>query len=77
LLGAGDMLYLASDMQKPVRVQTAFISEGEVKKVVSYIKEHNSGSLSAIDFGNGNNGAQQEPNDAIMLAGSMDDDDAD
>jgi S-DNA-T family DNA segregation ATPase FtsK/SpoIIIE len=27
LLGAGDMLYLSSDMQKPVRIQTAYISE--------------------------------------------------
>src|SRR5690606_31982896 len=27
LLGAGDMLYLSADMQKPVRLQTAYISE--------------------------------------------------
>jgi S-DNA-T family DNA segregation ATPase FtsK/SpoIIIE len=54
LLGAGDMLYLSSDMQKPVRLQTAYISEGEVKKVVSYIKQHNAGSLNALDLGNGN-----------------------
>jgi DNA segregation ATPase FtsK/SpoIIIE, S-DNA-T family len=51
LLGAGDMLYLSADMQKPVRLQTAFISEAEVKKVVSYIKSNNSGDLSGIDFG--------------------------
>ena len=51
LLGAGDMLYLSSDMAKPVRIQTAFISEGEVRKVVSYIKNHNAGNLSSIDFG--------------------------
>jgi DNA segregation ATPase FtsK/SpoIIIE, S-DNA-T family len=55
LLGAGDMLYLSSDMQKPVRLQTAFISEAEVKKVVSYIKSNNSGDLSSIDFGTGGN----------------------
>lgn len=65
LLGAGDMLYLSSDMQKPVRIQTAFISESEVKKVVSYIKSHNAGDLSSIDFGNGNGG--NEPNDVIGL----------
>ncbi len=51
LLGAGDMLYLSSDMQKPVRIQTAFISEGEVKKIVAYIKSHNAGNLSTIDMG--------------------------
>jgi len=76
LLGAGDMLYLSGDMQKPVRIQTAFISESEVKKVVSYIKGHNAGDLSSIDFGGGGisltNG---EPNDAIGLANSSFDDD--
>ncbi|MBU6388656.1 DNA translocase FtsK [Patescibacteria group bacterium] len=75
LLGAGDMLYLSSDMQKPVRIQTAFISENEVKKVVSYIKSHNAGNLSSIDFGGG---ASAEPNDVIGLVnGSFDDDDID
>jgi S-DNA-T family DNA segregation ATPase FtsK/SpoIIIE len=47
------MLYLSSDMAKPVRLQTAFISESEVKKVVSYIKAHNAGSLTAIELGGG------------------------
>jgi S-DNA-T family DNA segregation ATPase FtsK/SpoIIIE len=80
LLGAGDMLYLSSDMQKPVRLQTAYISENEVKKVVNYIKSHNAGDLSSIDFG-GSNGTgiqQTEPNDVIGLVnGSFDDDDID
>jgi DNA segregation ATPase FtsK/SpoIIIE, S-DNA-T family len=73
LLGAGDMLYLSSDMQKPVRIQTAFISESEVRKVVSYIKNHNIGDLSNIDFGG--NGAGAEPNDVIGLVNSGFDDD--
>ena len=80
LLGAGDMLYLSSDMQKPVRIQTAYISEAEVKKVVSYIKSHNAGDLSSIDFGGpGVTGVQSmEPNDVIGLVnGSFDDDDDD
>lgn len=37
LLGAGDMLFMSGEMSKPVRVQSAFISEGEVKKVVKYL----------------------------------------
>ncbi|KND46816.1 MAG: DNA segregation ATPase FtsK/SpoIIIE, S-DNA-T family [Parcubacteria bacterium C7867-004] len=70
LLGAGDMLYQSADMQKPVRLQTAYISEQEVKKVVAYIKQHNAGSLSSLDLGAGTNGTGvHEPNDAIMLAG--------
>lgn len=39
LLGSGDMLYLGGEMSKPVRIQSAFISETEVKKVVKYLIE--------------------------------------
>ena len=41
LLGAGDMLYLSGETSKPVRLQSAFVSEAEVKKVVSFISGHN------------------------------------
>ena len=73
------MLYLSSDMQKPVRIQTAFISEGEVKKVVSYIRAHNAGDLSSIDLGGaGTTGVQSmEPNDVIGLVNGGFDDDID
>jgi S-DNA-T family DNA segregation ATPase FtsK/SpoIIIE len=37
LLGAGDMLYLGGEMSKPVRLQSAFISESEVKRVVKFL----------------------------------------
>ena len=37
LLGAGDMLYQSGDMAKPVRLQSSYISEAEVKKVVKYL----------------------------------------
>ncbi|PIP73993.1 MAG: cell division protein FtsK [Candidatus Lloydbacteria bacterium CG22_combo_CG10-13_8_21_14_all_47_15] len=40
LLGAGDMLFLSGDMAKPRRIQSAFISEGEVKSVVKYLAQH-------------------------------------
>jgi S-DNA-T family DNA segregation ATPase FtsK/SpoIIIE len=39
LLGAGDMLYISGEMSQPERVQSAFISEEEVKKVVEYLKK--------------------------------------
>ncbi len=45
LLGAGDMLYLSSDMNKPVRLQSAYIGENEVKKVVDYIAKHNEAEI--------------------------------
>lgn len=81
LLGAGDMLYQSSDMAKPVRIQTAYIGEDEVKKVVSYIKKNNVGDLSSIDLGlsgQGGNGTSTEPNDVIGLVnGDLDDDEID
>ena len=39
LLGAGDMLYLSGEMSKAIRLQSAFIPEAEVKKVVKYITD--------------------------------------
>ncbi len=39
LLGAGDMLYLGGEMSKPVRLQSAFISESEVKRVVKHLAD--------------------------------------
>ncbi|MEK7604444.1 MAG: DNA translocase FtsK 4TM domain-containing protein [Patescibacteria group bacterium] len=77
LLGAGDMLYLASDMQKPIRLQTAYISENEVKKVVHYIKSHNAGDLSSIDFGGNGTNIAVEPSDVIGLVNGTFDDDID
>lgn len=38
LLGNGDMLFLAGDTAKPRRIQGAFVSDGEVKKVVEFLK---------------------------------------
>ena len=37
LLGNGDMLFLSGDAGKPRRVQGAFVSDGEVKKVTEFI----------------------------------------
>lgn len=37
LLGAGDMLYISGEMSKPTRIQSAFMSETEVKEVVKYL----------------------------------------
>lgn len=39
LLGAGDMLYSCAESPHPERLQSAFISEEEVKKVVEYLKK--------------------------------------
>lgn len=45
LLGAGDMLYLSAEMNKPVRLQSAYIGENEVKKVVDFIAKNNEAEI--------------------------------
>jgi S-DNA-T family DNA segregation ATPase FtsK/SpoIIIE len=39
LLGKGDMLFQSPEIAKPRRIQGAFVSDGEIHKIVSYIKE--------------------------------------
>ncbi len=41
LIGRGDMLYAPVGVNKPMRCQGTFVSETEVERVVSFIKEHN------------------------------------
>jgi len=41
LLGQGDMLLMAQDSNQLVRLQAAYVSDDEIKKVLNYIKEHN------------------------------------
>ena len=41
LLGGGDMLFISSDYSKPKRIQSSFISEEEVARVVTFIKREN------------------------------------
>jgi len=40
LLGSGDMLYISGEMSRPRRIQSAFISEDEVKKVTKYLRNN-------------------------------------
>ena len=40
LLGKGDMLFFPAGVLKPLRIQGAFISDGEVEKIVSFLKEN-------------------------------------
>ena len=61
LLGSGDLLYLSGEMSKPKRIQSAFISEDELKSVVTHIKKHYQGGLNeeldlAIDESGSGNG---------------------
>jgi len=40
LLGNGDMLFLPPDISKPRRIQGAFVSEKEVKRITDYIRDN-------------------------------------
>jgi len=71
LLGAGDALYMTGSMSNPVRVQSAFIPETEVKEVVAYLKKSYRDALpEEIDLS-----VQSVAGDATMFAGSVGDDD--
>ncbi|CAN5182389.1 DNA translocase FtsK [soil metagenome] len=41
LLGRGDMLYVPPESAKPTRIQGAYVSEKEVKKLVDFLKDNN------------------------------------
>jgi S-DNA-T family DNA segregation ATPase FtsK/SpoIIIE len=69
LLGAGDMLFLGGEMSKPERIQSAYISEGEVKSVVKYLTDAYMDELNPqIDFAN-------EKVDNSVFSSSFDGDD--
>jgi len=73
LLGAGDMLYLSGEMGKPMRLQSAFISEDEVKRVVSFLAKHNEAQAP----GDITSAVENAPGDVLFdsLKDSGDDDD--
>ena len=72
LLGAGDMLYLGGEMAKPVRLQSAYISEGEVKKVVKYLvseyKDEVMGEINFTNNGSANGAAGDVGRESIFSA---------
>ncbi|MDO8664045.1 MAG: DNA translocase FtsK [Candidatus Liptonbacteria bacterium] len=54
MLGAGDLLFVSSELSKPKRIQGAYISEEETKKVADFIREHNAAPEEEIQFAEGN-----------------------
>ena len=63
LLGQGDMLVVNAQVSKPLRLQGAYLSDGEIKKVVKYIKSKSSqpvfidGVLEQANASNGGGGS--------------------
>jgi len=51
LLGQGDMLYLSGELAKPTRLQSAFVSNDELARVVDYLKDQDAAyALDTVDF---------------------------
>lgn len=62
LLGAGDMLYISGEMSKPTRIQSAFMSETEVKSVVKYLAGLETEKLpDEINFSQGTISNERDP----------------
>ena len=73
LLGKGDMLFLSNESPKPSRLQSAFVSEDEVGKVVKYLKnQEDLQELDTIDLN-----PQNDKADGAVFSSSFDDDDED
>lgn len=74
LLGKGDMLFLSNESPKPVRLQSAFVTNDEVTKVVNYLKDQTSvQELSTINLDP--SGDKADPN--AIFASSLEDSDHD
>jgi S-DNA-T family DNA segregation ATPase FtsK/SpoIIIE len=73
LLGKGDMLFLSGEVAKPVRLQSAFISEDELHKIVSYLTDkHKKDLTESVNF------SEVESENSVMSAnftGTKDDTD--
>ena len=50
LIGRGDMLFAPVGASKPMRVQGAFVSEGEVENIVTYIRDNNAAGKFNSEF---------------------------
>ncbi len=74
LLGQGDMLFLSGELAKPIRLQSAYISEEELHSVVDYLKSQSGDiDLDSIDLDNaGGNGSEAAFG---SMGGDSDDDD--
>ncbi len=73
LLGQGDMLFSSEEYTKPIRLQSAYVTEDELKKVVDFLKNQaDVAELDSIDLD-----AKDDGNDSGAFFGALDDDEGD
>ncbi len=77
LLGHGDALFISAELSKPLRVQGAFISEEEIKKVSNFISKNNETAGEELEFGGGGKEGEEDgqPNLDFDALGNDDDND--
>jgi S-DNA-T family DNA segregation ATPase FtsK/SpoIIIE len=68
LLGRGDMLYLPVGASKPIRVQGAYLSEEEIERLVTHVKEQQD-AVYTVDL----NHVEEEESDGDAKADDLDD----
>ena len=74
LLGAGDMLFLGADVATPIRIQSAYVTEAETKRLVKYLVESADSLPQEISF----SGENPSPTpDAVFSSGFNPSDDED
>jgi DNA segregation ATPase FtsK/SpoIIIE, S-DNA-T family len=71
LLGQGDMLYLTGELSKPVRLQSAYVTDDELKRVIGYLKSlDHVQELESIDL----DSKEAEAGSNAMFGAMVDDD---
>lgn len=61
LLGGGDLLFIASNLSKPKRIQGAYIPESEIRAVVDFIRKNNRADAPEEGVPFGENGEAGQP----------------
>lgn len=60
LVGNGDMLFISQEMSKPRRIQGAFVSEKELKRITDYIREITEDTLLSEESGEAETSIESE-----------------
>ena len=74
LLGKGDMLFFPAGEAKPMRVQGAFVSDGEVEKIVDFIKSNGTATYSDDILETIENNGKTDKEKALEAEQAADDD---
>jgi len=77
LLGQGDTLFMSGEMSQPIRLQSAYITEGETKKLVSWLIKNYEDDLPEIDVDIEGKNQENTIFDSVSEGGGGFDDDED